>query len=138
MNRRALIFSWPFALLGGERADWIEWIGEWVALLTEESPGEFLGRLDKPLRQRVESGVQAMLAAAELSSSVTLLEFTGEGDTREILIDWVLELRFRALATPNEQRHERVRLKLRRAAKKKWQVVEFTPESLLAPPGPAA
>lgn len=137
MLRRTLLFAWPAALLGDERADLHDWLGQWVALLTEESPGEFLDHMAKPLRGRVTAGVQAMVTAAQVSSSVTLLDFSGEGDTRELDVDWVLEMRFRALATPNEQRRERVRLKLRRR-KKSWQVEAFTPESLLAGPRPAA
>ncbi|MBL8216849.1 MAG: hypothetical protein JNK87_39380 [Bryobacterales bacterium] len=137
MRRRTLLLAWPAALLGDERAELHDWLGQWVALLTEESPNEFLDHMAKPLRGRVAGGVQAMVAAAQVSASVTLLDFSGEGDTRELDIDWVLEMRFRALATPNEQRRARVRLKLERR-KKSWQVVSFTPESLLAGPRPAA
>lgn len=137
MRRRTLLCAWPLLLRADERADLHDWLGQWVALLTEESPGEFLGHMAKPLRERLQGGVQAMVAAAQVSSSVTLLGFSGEGETRELQVDWVLELRFRALATTNEQRRERVRLQLERR-KKSWQVVIFTPESLLAAPRPAA
>ena len=137
MQRRTLLLAWPVALLGDERAELHDWLGQWVALLTEESPGEFLDYMAKPLRGRVAGGVQAMVAVAQVSSSVTLLDVSGEGDGRELDVDWVLELRFRALATPNEQRRERVRLKLARR-KKSWQVEAFTPERLLAGPRPPA
>lgn len=137
MQRRTLLLAWPLALLADERADLHDWLGQWVALLTEESPNEFLGLMAKPLRERVQGGVQAMAAVAQLSSTVALLSFKGEGNRRELTVDWVLEMRFRALATTNEQRREQVTLTLERR-KTSWQVTAFSLESLLAPPRPAA
>lgn len=134
MLRRALLLL-PAALVAAdEEAALRDWLGEWIARLTEENPDEFLRAMDQPLREQLEAGVYAIVRVAEVSSSVTILEIRGEGPRRELELDWYLDLRFRALATRNEKRRETVILQVQRTRKKGWMVTGFTPPSLLGAP----
>jgi hypothetical protein len=117
-----------------ERAAIRDWLGETAARLTEDNPGEFLDAFSKELRNSLDRNVRSLVLAAQVSSSIQIHTVTPEGEARVIEGSWYLELRFRALATPNERRQEAFRMRLEPVAKRGWRIVEFSPVKLFDPP----
>lgn len=132
MTRRLWMLL-PAALLrADERQDIVDWLGAWVQRLTEENASEFLGALDKTLRERVETDIRALVRNNELASSIGVLTIREDGSRRIVELDWFLSIKPHSSTAASVQRRQRITMTLDRV-KKGWQVSALAPESFFSP-----
>ncbi|MBI3210377.1 MAG: hypothetical protein HYZ37_15940 [Candidatus Solibacter usitatus] len=117
INRRLFLLAGAAALAAGEREQIGAWLGTVVSRLREESAAEFLGAFEKRLRQTIDRNVWGLVRAAEVACSVEVVEIKASGSAQEIDADWFMELRPRAAATANEERRERVSIRVEKSGK---------------------
>lgn len=120
-------------LCADERQAFTDWLGRWVAHLSEENFSDFLRAVDRqmPGRGDLERNVIALLRGWEVSSSVQIQAFDEQsGDVR---LDWFLQLSPRTPIGTTERRREVIRLKVSRQ-KKGWRIVELEPLSFFQLP----
>jgi hypothetical protein len=139
MQRRSFLAGPACALIAAgrlpadERQEFTDWLGRWVAHLSEENSGGFLRAFDRqmPGRGELERNIIALLRGWEVSSSVRIQRF--DGQTGEAQLDWFLQLNPRTPAGATERRRETVRLKFVKQ-KKGWRIVDLDPLSFLRLP----
>lgn len=132
--RRSLVMLLAAQTLrGDERAEIVEWLGKFAGHLTEENAEGFLRACSKVLRGRIETNIRALVQNYQIASSIAMLSVSGEGDTRQVELDWYLELASRANPNATTRRRERLKATLDRA-KKGWTVQTMDPVTLFTPP----
>ena len=87
---------------------------------------------DMPDYDTVKNNVTALVNAGEISSSIQPLTEEAAGETYEIDLDWLLEIRSLEEDGPLVRRREVVHLELRKE-KKHWKIVALKPLDFLAP-----
>ncbi|MBI4904707.1 MAG: hypothetical protein HY820_13790 [Acidobacteria bacterium] len=119
-------------LLGDERADITRWLGNLANLLSGENASEFLRTFSRELRDKLDSRIWTLVRTAEVSSSVDILELKAEGATRELTVDWFLDLKPHATSNPSVQRRQQIRMRIEKA-KKGWSIVALEPHDFFRP-----
>jgi len=132
-RRSLLLLLCVPALKADERSEIVEWLGKFAGHLTEENPEGFLRLCGKQLRGTLEANIRALVQHYQIASSIAVLSVAGEGDTRQVELDWYLELASRANLNATTRRRERLQLTLERA-KKGWTVLQMQPVTLFTPP----
>ncbi|HUQ92687.1 MAG TPA: hypothetical protein VM120_13490 [Bryobacteraceae bacterium] len=132
-RRTLLLLLGAAALPADERQELTDWLGLLASRLAEENAEDFLRAFRKDTRALIETSVRAMIQAAEVSSTVDILAISGVEPRRELDLDWYLDLRPRAPATPNEKRRQRINLQIERV-KKGWLIAGMAPMDFFGPP----
>jgi KaiC/GvpD/RAD55 family RecA-like ATPase len=106
-----------------------------ASALSEGNGLAFLDRVDHAMQdyQTLEQNILALTAQNEVLSSIEVLKDDGDEHTRNVELDWFLQIRSRAENGGIERRREVVKCRIERH-KKKWEVVSLEPKSLFAPP----
>lgn len=135
MTRRAWLLSCAAAFGQQEdRQEFVDFFGLLAARLSQEGIEDFLKAFSKKFaeRERLTSDVRALALVAEVASSVEVLSVNGEGDSREVRLDWFLELRPRSESGELRRRKETLTVKLARR-KRNWEIVELQPVAFFSP-----
>jgi hypothetical protein len=129
MKRRTILLLAlvAFAAAGDDRGDALEAVAPLATALSSSDASSFLRHLppDLPNARELRENVSALIAAAEVTSSVEVID-AGDGAAS---LDWYMEIRSRSTAMVVERRRETVKI---RYAKGKLQSIE--PASFFAPP----
>jgi hypothetical protein len=128
-TRRAFLFL-PLAaplLLADDRTDALDAIAPIASALSDGDAGTALGRLpeDAPNHAELRSNLAALIAQAEVTSSVEVLE-ASEGKAE---LDWYMEIRSRETRSIVERRRGKVSIRFRRR-----KLLSVEPASMFAPP----
>ncbi len=133
ISRRSLLLLIAAPLLGDERSEIVEWLGKFAGYLTQDNPESFLRACAKDLRGQIETNLRALVNNNEVASSISVLSIAGEGDKRQVELDWYLQLAPKGLPASSVRRRERLKLTIERV-KKGWSVLEMDPVTLFQPP----
>ncbi len=92
----------------------------------------FLRSIDKetPGYAQVRSQVETLIARAQVSSSISILENDGDDVRRALLLDWYVEIRSREIGDKTEPRRKTVRCVVAKQAKV-WRIAELALDGLL-------
>ena len=82
-------------------------------------------------------GREALLAEAEVSSSIEILHDAGDDGRRSLELDWMLEITLEQAASPVERRRATVKCAIERRAKQ-WKVTALDPIDFFRPPAAPA
>lgn len=128
LRRRGFLTLCVPPLLGDEREDALRILEPLVAALADGQWQPFLSAIDRsmPDYSTLTENIQALVAQAEIASSVTLLAAAKD----QFEVDWIMSLRGRRDTARIERRRERVRVDV---AKKK--IRSLSPISFFAPMG---
>jgi hypothetical protein len=118
-----LALSLPATLTADDRSDALDLISPLASALSAGDAEAFLNRIaeDAPDKARLGSNVRALLAQAEITSSVQL---TSLQDGRAE-VDWYMEIRSRARSMIMERRKATVIVRIRNAAIVSLEPVDF-------------
>jgi hypothetical protein len=131
IRRRAFLAVLAALLVRAQdRNTYLNVLGGIAAALAAAEPTEFMRYIDQsaPDRERLRTLVAALLAQAEVTSSIDIIQIEN-GAAR---VDWYLEVRARAAGAPVERRRRELTVKLNARAR----VVELRPVEFFAPPPP--
>lgn len=109
------------------------------ALLAEDlggnDAGQFLSRFDRnmPGFRVLAENVRALAAQADIASSVEISSEEGNADTRQVEVDWLMEITLGGAGNRVERRREKIRCTLRRSGKR-WLVSALDPISFFRAP----
>lgn len=94
---------------------------------------EFMSAVSKdmPDYDTLKSNVTALVRDAEISSSVTAVTESAQGDTYKIDLDWLLQIRSLEQDGPMARRREVVHCEFRKE-KKRWKLVSLKPLDFFA------
>ncbi|HET8548552.1 MAG TPA: hypothetical protein VFL57_11130 [Bryobacteraceae bacterium] len=111
-----------------DRSAYVDVLAGMAAALAASDASEFLRYIDDgaPDRERLKALVEALLAQAEVTSSVEVIEVAG-GAAR---VDWYMEVRARTPGTPVERRRREVTVKINA----RQRVTELRPVEFFGPP----
>jgi hypothetical protein len=119
-------------LCAQDRAAYVDVLGGMAAALAASEPTEFLRFVDAsaPERDRLRTLVEALLAQAEVTSSIEVIDIQA-GLAR---VDWYMEVRGRAPGARVERRRQELAVRLNAHRR----VTELRPVEFFAPPSPQA
>lgn len=137
MTRRAILFA--LAALPASAADpaqqaWDLLTGMASTLSTGDAVG-FLRAFDPAMKgfDDLRAAVTALVAEAEIESTIDPIQNTGDDRVRTLQVQWSLRLIGRSDLQRVTDRQATVTMRLERQ-RGKWKVVSFEPASLFAPP----
>lgn len=110
-------------------------VASMAAALSDENPAAFASTLSTgiPNRDRLLDHVKAMIAQADVRSSLDRISEEGDDRKYTLVLDWTLALQRKGPDMQIETRHEAVTLTFVRDDRK-WKVASISPESFFAPP----
>ncbi|HTQ58210.1 MAG TPA: hypothetical protein VMI94_27295 [Bryobacteraceae bacterium] len=79
------------------------------------------------------AGLAALVATADLTSSVEVISDAGDDTHREAELDWILQIVGRSDPHSVEDRHQTVKFRLERKGKK-WKITSIEPLNFFGPP----
>lgn len=122
------------ALIADTHDDVIDLFTSMAAALSEVNVPLFIDAFDKdmPDYDQIKAGVTALLAQADLTSSVEPLSDEGDDSKRTVDLDWYLEIRSLLPDGPLMRRREVVHCELRKE-KKHWKIVALKPIDFFGP-----
>lgn len=138
-TRRALLLTTFGVLATRLRADSADqvWdlISSMASALTRGSGSEFVTVFDRtmPGFEELRNNVTALLAQAEVQSSIELVSNDGDDRKRTLEADWLLRITGRDNVSGAVKREERVKCQFEKQ-NKGWRVVSFAPLALFAAP----
>jgi hypothetical protein len=139
MTRRGLFLIAAAARLlrADEAQDIRDFFGQLLSALSEGNADQFLKSFDRsmPGYGMLAVNVEALLAQANVQSSVEVLSDEGTDSSRMLELDWVLQVVQVQAAGGATERRERVHCTLTRKGNKR-RITRMEPLSLFAPPEP--
>jgi hypothetical protein len=138
-TRRALLLTTFGAVAARLRADSEDQVRELISAmasaLTRGSGSEFLAAFDRTMAgfEELRSNVTALLAQAEVQSSVELVSNDGNDRKRTLEADWLLRITGHDNVSGAANREKRVKCQFEKQ-NKGWRIVSFEPLSLFAAP----
>ena len=119
--------SVPLRASGATRQEVLDAVEPLASALSQGDVNAFLSGVapDAPVREELRAAVSALIAFAEVTSSVDVLSI--DGDRAEL--DWYMQIRARATGAIAERRREAVSVRL---AKRK--LAEISPVRFFVPP----
>lgn len=103
--------------------------------LEQGNAARFLSLIDRsrcPEYAALEDNVVALTAQDEIGSSVGVLEQSRNGESYELKLDWLLEMRPQSRERPAETRHQVVNCRIERFGKR-WKVTTISPVAFFRP-----
>jgi hypothetical protein len=136
MTRRAaiLVICAAPALAADPAQDVWEVVTAMAAALGVADPGAFLAACDSgmPSYQTLRANVSALVAQADVESGIDPVRNEGTDTTREVEVDWQLQLVDRSGLQRVTRRRENIKLRFEKSGRK-WKVVSLEPVRLFAP-----
>jgi hypothetical protein len=136
LTRRALLAGVAALAHAAEPAveAW-EVIAEMASALGRAAPTEFLSRIDRaaPGFAALRANVAALVAAADVESSVDPVSNEGDAAARDLEVDWQLHLVDRTGLGRVTRRRQTVKCRIERRGRA-WKVVALEPVSFFAVP----
>jgi hypothetical protein len=136
MTRRGLIFAvLASPLVADDSSDVWELLSEVAAALAQGNIMEFLQAFDRnmPEYQTLNTNVTALVNRYEVGSTIEPLNDEGQNGSRNVELDWFLELVEQQDETNVTRRRDRVRCHVVKIGKN-WKIVSLEPVSFFAPP----
>ena len=133
--RRAFLAALAAPLLADARQEILDLFTVMASALSEGNGLAFLDQVEHsmPNYDKLQQGIQALVAQNEVYSAIDVLKDDGDDRTRSVELDWFLQIRSREQTGPLERRRKIVKCRLARS-KKKWKVMSIEPVSFFAPP----
>jgi hypothetical protein len=119
--------------MADEAGELQQWVARLAEDLAQENAGDFLKAFDRPVRERMESNIWALVRQAELASSVAVVAVSAAGDQRVLDLDWYLYVKPHAASGIAEQRRQRVKMTVEKV-KKSWRAVGVEDQGLFNAP----
>jgi len=139
MTRRGLFLTIAAAplLRADEAQDIRDFFGQLLSALSEGNADQFMKSFDRsmPGYGMLAANVEALLARADVQSSVEVLSDEGTDSSRMLELDWFLQIVEVQPAGGTTRRREQAHCTLVRQGKK-WRMTRMEPLSLFAPPEP--
>ncbi len=109
-------------------AEVVDLFAQMAAALSDDNAAQFMKLFDRNMANhgQLETQITALLANAEVASSVELMKDEGDERKREVEVDWYLELRSRLRAGPLVQRRSVIQCQLEKQGKH-WRVRSLQP-----------
>ena len=137
MIRRALLLScFALAAFGADTAAGaVDVVANMAAALSDGNVAPFSSALSRqmPDRDRVLDNVRAMVAQADVKSSVEPLSNEGDEQKRTLVLDWALAMQRKGPDLRIVNRQQDLKLTLQREGKK-WKVTAIEPATFFEPP----
>jgi murein L,D-transpeptidase YcbB/YkuD len=138
MMRRTLL-ALPFAMrlrADAAREVW-DLLAAAASALSEGNAAAFMDCFDPkmPGYESLRADVAALVLEAEPRSSIEMVTNRGDGQTRALEADWLLDIVQRQGSMGSTRREERVKVRAAKAGKR-WRIVAFEPAGFFAPPNP--
>lgn len=140
MMRRLALFVllsfWTPSCFGADPAQEVwDLLTQVASGLSERNPQAVLAAFDPAMAgyEQLRDRVSALLRNAEVQSAIELEADEGDGESRSVELDWLLNIRPEQSATASTRRQQRVKCRLRKTGKK-WRIVAFEPLEFFAPP----
>lgn len=138
MRRRGLLLLAALGMVpvrADTRQELVDLFGRMAGALANAEGDLFLESFDPAWTglAGLRDQIAALLAVAEVSSSVDLVRHEGDEKRQRVELDWALRVQVRAPGGPVERRRERVRAELVRQGKR-WRVARWEAGALFAPP----
>jgi hypothetical protein len=115
--------------------DVMEVLTSMAGALTEVNVAKFMQAFSKsmPDYDSIQNNVTGLVRQSEVSSAIEPVNEDGDDQTRNINLDWSLEVRSLEQDGPVVQRRQMVHCQLRKE-KKGWKIVSLQPLDFFAPP----
>ena len=113
----------------------VDLVAGMAAGLANDRPDEFMNGFDRDMPDygKIRANVTALVAEAEVTSSVQPVKDEGDASRHSIDLDWLLQIKSRAAdAGPLVRRQQVVHCELVKE-KKRWRIVSLTPVDFFAP-----
>ncbi len=138
MTRLAIVLLCLAAPLAADPGvDAWELLSKAASALTDGNATTFLACFDSkmPGYTEIRDDVYALLREAQPSSSIEMVSNEGDATTRELVVDWTLDI---VLLQPgptvaSKRRKQRVKIRMEKQ-KKNWAIVSFEPQNFFTPP----
>ncbi len=106
-----------------------------ASALADNDPAVFVESVDPamPSFYDFRAELTALAGSAELTSSVEVIEDSGNDTHRTEELDWLLRIVSKSDSHTVEERHKSVKFRLERRGKK-WKIVSIDPLDFFAPP----
>jgi len=133
--RRTFLAALAAPLLAGTPQEVLDLFTDLASALSEGNGQVFLDHVDHsmPDYEKLQRDILALVAQYEIVAAIDIIEDQGADQTRNVQVDWLLQLRAREETGPLVRRRETLKCHLIRV-KKKWKVASLDPVSLFAPP----
>jgi hypothetical protein len=133
--RRTLLIALAAPLLANIEQEVLDLFTVLASALSEGNGLAFLDRVDHsmPDYNELERNIMALTEQNEVLAAVDGLTDEGDDHSRNVKVDWFLQIRARSQTGPLVRRRETVTCRLERV-KKKWKVASLDPITLFAPP----
>jgi hypothetical protein len=138
MTRRTLFWAAlaaPLAAADPASEAW-DLITDAATALGSGSAGEFLAPFDPamPNYEALRANVTALVQQNQAQSAIQFTRNEGDGQARELELDWQLLLTSREDTARVTRRRETVKCRVEKHGRK-WRIVSIAPEGFFAPPG---
>jgi hypothetical protein len=113
----------------------VDLLASMAAALSEDNVPAFMKAIDSHMEGRGQLQVQvtAMLAQADSSSQIEIIENEGDDRKRTLAVDWTMQLKRKGADLRIQNREQIVHCTVVKDGKK-WRVTAIEPVSLFAPP----
>jgi hypothetical protein len=135
LNAVILAICGASAAVADTHADIADMFASMTAALADDNVAGFMHGFDKnmPAYDTLTGYMDAMVAAAEVTSAIDSIKDEGDEAKRVVDVDWTLQIRSRQQAGPLIQREQTVHAELVRD-NKRWRIVSISPLEFFAPP----
>jgi hypothetical protein len=123
------------ALTADPRQEIYDLLGAMANALSEGSTSRFLEPFDRTMQgyEDLAADVNARTAQTEVSSSIELVDDTGDAERRTVRVDWLLQIRDKENQASKVRRQKTIQFRFEKQ-KRKWRIVSLEPHDFFAPP----
>lgn len=136
MTRRSLILAaTACALRADDASDVWDLFSDMAGALSDNKPDEFMSAFHRTLPgyEELRTDAFALVQAYDIQTSIELINETGDNLTRNVDLDWSMQIVEKQDTAGVVRRREVVHTRLIKQ-KKKWLITSFEPLSLFTPP----
>lgn len=111
-----------------------DFLGRLASALSDNNASQFLSHFDPSMAdyRQFQGLVSALLAQAEVGSSIEIAQDSGDDTRRALSLDWILELSLKSESAASERRQATVKCTLERRGKN-WKVTALDPIEFFRP-----
>ncbi len=133
-NLALIAISATMAGMADTHADVVDLFASMASALSNDNAAGFMNGFDKnmPDYGKLRSSIEALIAQAEISSSIEPVKDEGDEAKRSVDLDWTLQIRSREASGPLVERRQTVHADLVKQ-KRRWRIVSITPLDFFEP-----
>jgi hypothetical protein len=128
----------PIRLRAADSFDWAAFFGQLSAALSESNARAFLRQFDQGMKGygELELAIHALVSQYAVGNEIEKLGESGEGNAREMELDWFLEILDKDTQMALVQRRMRVKCTVTKKGRQ-WRITSFEPLALFSLPSAA-